>query len=282
MGGFTFFIFLQQIMDIFNWQIDKFLIARFWGAKEAAVYAVGAVFCSIYVQLGATVTQLFVPRANRIVAQKSGDESLTDLLVKTGRIQFFVVAFVMIAFIFFGQSGVRFFAGNGYENAYYVGLFLMLPLVFPLSMDIAYHITRAKGKHKAQTTIFALVAFLNFLVSIPLCKFYGEVGAAFGTFIGMLVSTNIVYPIYTHKVCGLDMRRWYREIFSICPGLLLPVIAGAFIMIFADTTRISIFLTCAIMFSLLYAISVWYFGMNEDERGIFSKPIRRIIIWIGR
>jgi O-antigen/teichoic acid export membrane protein len=277
MSGFTFFIFLQQIMDIFNWQIDKFLVARFWGAKEAAVYAVGALFCSIYLQFSTAITQLFVPRANRIVAQKLEDELLSDLLIKTGRIQFFIVAFVMLSFIFFGRNGIHFFAGKGYENAYYVGLFLMLPLVMPLSMDLSYHILRAKGKHKVQTAIFAMVAFLNFLVSIPLCKFYGEVGAAFGTFIGMFVSINIVYPIYSQKVGGLDVKRWFREILSTCPGLLLPGIMGTFIMLFVDTSRISVFFMFAFLFTFLYASSMWRFGMNSKEKLVILKPLERLV-----
>jgi O-antigen/teichoic acid export membrane protein len=278
MGGFTFFIFLQQIMDIFNWQIDKFLTARFWGAERVAVYEAGAVFNGVYTQFSTAITQLFLPRANRITAQKLGDGPLSDLLVKTGRIQFFVVMFVMSAYIFFGQSGVFFFAGKGYENAYYVGLLLMLPLVFPLSMDIAYHITRAKAKHRAQTAIFTLVAFLNFIVSIPLCKFYGEVGAALGTFIGMFLSIDIVYPIYTQKICGLDVKRWFREILSIFPGLIIPGIAGTFIMIFADTRRISAFLAVALLFTVIYLVSMWCFGMNAGEKLAFSKPARCIAV----
>jgi O-antigen/teichoic acid export membrane protein len=277
MSGFTFFIFLQQIMDVFNWQIDKFLIARFWGAEKVAIYGVGAIFSNVYLQFSTVITQLFLPRVNRIVAQKQGDEPLSDLLVKTGRIQFCIVAFVMIVYIFFGQSGVFFFAGKGYENAYYVGLFLMLPLVFPLSMDIAYHVTRAKGKHKAQTAIFTLIAFLNFIVSIPLCKFYGEIGAAFGTFIGMLVSINVVYPIYTQKICGLDVKRWFREILSICPGLILPAIAGALIMTFADTRQMPVFFSSVFLFSAVYVASMWRLGMNEDEKLAFSRPLKCIV-----
>jgi O-antigen/teichoic acid export membrane protein len=282
MSGFTFFIFLQQIMDVFNWQIDKFLVARFWGAEKVAIYEVGAVFNSVYLQFSTVLTQLFLPRANRIVAQKLGDALLSDLLVKTGRIQFCIVAFVMIAYIFFGQSGVLFFAGRGYENAYYVGLFLMLPLVFPLSMDIAYHITRAKAKHRAQTAIFTLVAFLNFIVSIPLCKIYGEIGAAFGTFIGMFVSIDVVYPIYTQKICGLDVKRWFKEILSICPGLIVPGIVGASIMAFADTERISVFLASVFLFTTIYVASMWRFGLNEREKTMFSKPVKYIVAKLAR
>ena len=37
------------------------------------------------------------------------------------------------AFIFFGRPFVRFFAGAGYENAYYVAILLIAPMVLPLA-----------------------------------------------------------------------------------------------------------------------------------------------------
>ncbi|MDR1379046.1 MAG: oligosaccharide flippase family protein [Synergistaceae bacterium] len=282
MSSFTFFIFLQQIMDIINWQIDKFLVARFWGAKEAAVYAVGALFCNVYLQFSTAITQLFVPRANRIVAQKLGDEPLSDLLIKTGRIQFFIVTFVMLSFIVFGQSGIHFFVGKGYENVYYVGLFLMLPLIMPLSMNLAIHILRAKAKHKVQSVIYILVAFLNFLVSIPLCRFYGEVGAAFGTFIGMIVANNIIQIIYIQKVGGLDIKRWFREIFSICQSFVIPIVVGMFIMIFIDTMYIPAFLVSGVFFTMVYMGSAWRLGMNAEEKKIISTSIGIIFKNVGK
>jgi O-antigen/teichoic acid export membrane protein len=262
---------------VFNWQIDKFLIARFWGAKEAAVYAVGALFCNVYLQLTTTVVHLFIPKATRIVAQKQGDNLLTDLLIKTGRIQFLIGAYMLFFFIFFGPGIVLFYAGKGYETAYYIGLLLIIPLVLPLSMNLATHILRAKAKHKIQSVIYVLVAFLNLLVSIPLCKFYGEIGAALGTFIGMVAANNIIQIIYIQKISGLDVKRWFKEIFSICRSLVVPGIIGIFIVEFVDILFIPAFLGSAIFFTISYVGSAWCFGMKVEEKLAISIPIRVIL-----
>ena len=277
MGGFTFFIFMQGIMDIFNWQIGKFLIARLWGADKTAIYSVGAQFNTIFITACSTMTVLFVPRVNRIVAQKQEDSLLSDLLIRMGRIQFFVVAFIMLLFIFLGQSVVHFFAGSGYENAYYVGILLMLPLVGALSMELGFHIMRAKAKHKWQMVINAGMAFVSFLISIPLCKAYGEIGAAAGTFIGMVLANNIIQYIYYQKVGKLDMKRWLKEIATIFPALILPCIAGIIVFVFVNTNQILYFMTSTFVFAAIYAVSLWFFGMNTEEKVMIINPVKKIL-----
>ena len=41
MWVFTFFIFINQIIDQINWSVDKFLLGRFAGTTAVAVYGVG-------------------------------------------------------------------------------------------------------------------------------------------------------------------------------------------------------------------------------------------------
>ena len=266
MWVFSFFIFLQSIIDLFNWQIDRFLLARFWGSERVAVYSVGAQFNSIFISLIASITALFVPQANRIVANHGGNEALSTLLIRTGRLQFSLAAFIISAFVFFGRPFVYFFAGPGYENAYIIGILLMVPLLLTTSMDLWYHIARAKNLHKTSTTIFALVAILNLAISIPLCKKYGEIGAAAGTCIGMFVANNVVQVWYTDRVIGLDMKLWAKSLISMLPGLILPILVGIGIMYFGNIQSIVSFILLACTYTVVYAISFWCFSLNQEER----------------
>lgn len=273
MGTFSFFIFLQGIMDVFNWQIDKFLLTRFWGSTETAIYAVGAQFNAVFIALAAAMTGFFIPKVNQLVANRSGDEMLSDIVIKIGRLQFIICTFLFSSFIFFGKPFVQFFAGKGYENAYYVAILLISPLVIPLSMDLCYHIARAKAKHKVSTTVFAVVALFNMLISIPLCKRYGEIGSAFGTFIGMFLANNIFQYIYSERVVGIDMKRWSKNIVSMLPALIPPVVVGTVIMLFVNTYEIAVFVETTLIFSLVFAVSMWFLGLNTDEREMFSRSV---------
>jgi O-antigen/teichoic acid export membrane protein len=280
--GFSFFIFLQSLMDIFNWQIDKLLLVRFWGAAAVAVYSVGAQFNALTINFSTALSSVFIPVANKLVAQKKSDAEISDIFIKTGRIQFIIVGFIMLAFIFFGKSGVFFFAGAGYENAYYVALFLMMPLVVPLSQELGLTIMRAKAKHKMQMVINVGVALLNFLISIPLCKAFGEIGAAMGTFIGMIIASNILQSIYYYKVGRLDITRWLKQIGGFAPALIIPVIFGIVIMLFINTTIVFKFVLFAVLFTVVYFVSIWFIGMNSYEKRLVSEPIKKIIEKIKR
>lgn len=277
MAGFSFFVFLQSVMDMLNWHVDNFLLARFWGSVEIAVYSVGAQFNQVFMMLGSAITNLYVPYANRLVAEKHSDVELSDLLIRLGRIQFMIVSFIFSALVFFGKPFiVNIFAGKGYENAYYVALLLIAPLILPMSMEIWYHIARAEAKHKTSTTVFMLVALLNTLISIPLCRRYAEVGAALGTCIGMFVANNVFQIWYAQHVLHLDMKRWAKNLLRICPALILPCIVGLGIMKWAQIKSLWIFLLWAAVYTLITAESFWLFAMNDTEKNLLRAPLRRL------
>lgn len=277
MIGFSFFVFLQGIMDMFNWQIDKFLLARFWGSDEIGVYSLGSNFSNCFISLAGAITALYVPYANRLVAEKRGDGELSALMVRIGRIQFMLGTFVFSALVFLGRPFIRIYAGEGFENAYGVALLLIAPLVLPLSMDLWYHIARAKALHKTSTTIFTLVALLNTLISIPLCRRYGELGAAAGTCVGMIIANNIIQIWYAQRVIHLDMKLWAKNMLRICPALILPCAAGIAMMNWAVINTLWDFLLWAVVYTAVAAGSFWLFAMNDSEKDLLRVPLKRLI-----
>ena len=126
MWVFTFFIFLNQIIDQVNWSVDKFLLARLSGTTAIAIYGVGAQINSMYLQFSTAVSNVFVPRVNVIVASSGNNNELTKLFIKVGRVQFIIMTLILTGFIFVGKPFIQFWAGVSYTEAYYVILFLIL------------------------------------------------------------------------------------------------------------------------------------------------------------
>lgn len=278
MASFSFFVFLQSVMDMFNWQIDKILLARFWGSNEVAVYSVAAQINQIFISLIGSITSLYVPMANRLVAEKRGNKALSALMIRLGRIQFMIVTFIFSAFVFFGKPFItEIFAGKSYVKAYYTTILLMAPLIIPLSMEIWFHIARAEAKHKTSTTVFALVALLNLMISIPLCRQYAEVGAAAGTCIGMFIANNAFQIWYAQHVLHLDMKLWAKNILHICPALIIPCLVGTGIMLWGGIESLGRFLLWAMVYTAVTALSFWLFAMNDTEKDILRIPLRHFI-----
>lgn len=97
---FTFFIFLNQIVDQINWSVDKFLLGRLVGTVSVAIYGVGAQINTLYIQFSSSVSNVFIPKVNRIVAESDDDNELTILFTRVGRIQFIIMSLILSGFVF--------------------------------------------------------------------------------------------------------------------------------------------------------------------------------------
>lgn len=277
MFTFSFFIFLNQIVDQINWSIDKYIIARFYGAASVAVYSIGASLNNYYVTLSSTISSVFSPRINKMVSAETDSETLTNLMIKVGRIQFLILSLVFTGLIFFGEYFiVDYYAGTGYEEAYKVVLILCAPVTIPLIQNVGIEIQRAKNKHKFRSVIYVIMAFLNLFISIPLCKHFGIIGCAMGTAIGIILANVIIMNIYYHKRLGLDMIKFWKSIFKILPSEIIPVLFGIFILKVITVDTISEFLIFGLLYVIVFFVSVWCLGMNNSEKDLITKPVRRI------
>ena len=214
MWVFTFFIFLNQIIDQVNWSVDKFLLGRLAGTTAVAIYGVGGQINTMYLQFSTSISNVFVPKVNRIVAESDDNNELTKLFTRVGRIQFIVLALILSGFIFVGLPFVRMWAGDGYDDAYTVALLLIVPVTIPLIQNLGIEIQRAKNMHKARSVIYMMIAIANVFISIPLIKIMGPAGAAFGTAISLTVGNIFFMNWYYQKRIGLDMIYFWKQIFS--------------------------------------------------------------------
>lgn len=150
MWVFTFFIFINQIIDQINWSVDKFLLGRFAGTTAVAVYGVGGQINSMYIEFSSSVSNVFVPKVNRIVAESGDDRELTKLFTKVGRIQAIILGLILSGFVFLGIPFVKIWAGSEYVDSYTVALLLIAPVTVPLIQNLGIEIQRAKNMHKAR------------------------------------------------------------------------------------------------------------------------------------
>ena len=273
---FSSYIFLNIIIDQVNWNVDKYLLGIFYSTSEVAVYAVAAQLSTYYNTFSTAVSSVFIPRVNMIVSTTDDDRELTSLFTKIGRVQLFIVFFVCLGFIFFGRPFVFFWAGANYADAYTITLLLIILVIVPLIQNIGIEIQKAKNMHKFRSVVYTLMSFANLMISIPLCKAYGGIGAAAGTAFALIVANGFVMNWYYHKRIKLDILYFWREIASTFPAFILPAIVGIIINRSVDLYKIPNFLASIPVFALVYCVSVWKFGLNEYEKALISPLLIRL------
>ena len=275
-GSFTFFIFLNQIIDQINWSIDKFLLGRMINTAAVAIYGLGAQINTIYVQLSSSISSVFVPQVNQIVANRDDNHELSELFTKIGRIQFFIMGLILSGFIFVGKPFMLLWGGKGYTDSYYVTLLLIIPVTVPLIQNIGIEIQRAKNMHKARSVVYAAIAIANIFLSIPLIRMYGPIGAAVGTAISLFVGNGLFMNWYYDRKIGLEIGNFWRNILSFLPALILPAVIGICIMQFVPIRSWLMLVLAAIIYAVIYFVSFWVFGFNAYEKSTISGLVRKI------
>lgn len=277
MWVFTFFIFLNQIIDQVNWSVDKFLLGRILGTAAVAVYGIGGQINTLYLQFSVSVSNVFVPKVNKIVAETDDNKEITRLFTKVGRIQFIIMMLILTGFIFLGQDFIKVWAGEGYDESYYVALCLLIPVTVPLIQNLGIEIQRAKNKHKARSVVYFCIAVVNVFISIPLIQFFGPVGAAFGTTIALTAGNILFINWYYHKKIGIDILYFWKNIVSFIPGLIIPCIAGVVYMLIPHPGNIAVLVVSVIVYSAVYCLSMFFLGMNKEEKSLITGPLKRKI-----
>jgi O-antigen/teichoic acid export membrane protein len=184
---FSSYIFMNMIIDQINWNLDKFLLGRFRGTVAVAIYGLGAQLNSYYISLSSAVSSVFIPRVNRMVANNSSNQKLTALFTRVGRVQFILLSLISTGFIFFGQPFIEMWAGTEYRETYYITLLLIIPVTIPLIQNLGIEIQKAKNMHQFRSWVYFFIALGNLVLSIPLSKLYGGIGAATGTAISLII-----------------------------------------------------------------------------------------------
>ena len=129
---YSFWIFLNAIMDRIYWSTGQFVLGIYRGAVGIAVYAVAIQLQSMYMMFSTAITGVFLPKITAMVAKGNSEKAVSDLFIRTGRLQYIVMAFILTAFIVFGKSFIQLWAGDGYEDSYYFCIMFFIPLFVPL------------------------------------------------------------------------------------------------------------------------------------------------------
>lgn len=172
---------------------------------------------------------------------------------------------------------IKIWAGPEYGASYAVVLLLIIPVTVPLIQNLGIEIQRAKNMHKARAVVYLAIAIANVFISIPLIKIMGPAGAALGTAISLIAGNVIFMNWYYHARIGMNMFYFWKEIAKFVPALIGPCVVGIIIMNFANIMGLVKLGVFAIVYTVVYGLSMYFLGMNEEEKQLVMGPIRKIL-----
>ena len=188
-----------------------------------------------------------------------------------------VLGLILSGFIFFGVPFVKIWAGAEYGASYAVALLLIIPVSVPLIQNLGIEIQRAKNMHKARAVVYLAIAIANVFISIPLIKLMGPAGAALGTAISLIAGNAIFMNWYYHARIGMNMIYFWKEIAKFIPALIVPCVVGIAMMKLVNITGLVKLGVLAVIYATVYGLSMYFLGMNEEEKQLIWGPIRKIL-----
>ena len=172
----------------------------------------------------------------------------------------------MSGFIFFGQKFIHFWVGDDYYLSYYITLLLIVPVTIPLIQNIGIEIQRAKNKHQFRSIVYLIMAIINVIISIFLCMKFGIIGSTIGTTISFILANGLIMNIYYHKIIKINILKFWKSIFKLSLVMIIPIIFGLIVKFFINYNSILIMLLLIIVYTIIYTISVYIFGISKEDK----------------
>lgn len=279
---YSFWIFLNVIMDRIYWSTGQFVLGAFVGTAAVAVFAVAIQLEGIYMQFSTAIASVFLPKLTGMVSRNDNRKEISTLFIRTGRIQYIVIAFILTGFIVFGRDFINLWAGTDYDSAYIITLLFFVSLAIPLIQNLGITILQARNQMKFRSLLYIFIASVSLVFQIVLAKRHGGLGCAISIAGALFLGQGLIMNIYYHKKQGLDILGFWREILKMS---IVPIVMGALFMYLLRNTMMDNWFSLGFaigVFAVVYIPLFFFISMSQSERDLFIKPIESIIRKIKR
>ena len=278
-GVFTLAILGQAIINQFNSNVDTVVLGIFTTASVITMYSISLQLFTMYSNLSTAVSTVFLPSISKSVFQGASDEEITEKIIAPSRMQLMILLLALSGFVLFGKEFIGVWVGDGYTLAYYLGLVLLTTSTIELSQTTISSVLKAKNKLHGKTLILGVSTLINAVITVALVPRFGALGAVAGTAFSLIFGYGLALSLYYHYKIGIRMGTYYKKTYKgIWLAVLLALLSGQALNYLMPVGTWFWFAVKAGVYCAVYAVFLYLFGMNKDEKSYvtrFSRKIRR-------
>lgn len=276
---YSFWIFLNVIMDRIYWSTGQFILGAFVGTITVAIFAVAIQLQQMYMNFSTAIINVFLPKVTHMVMCNSiyTNRDISDLFIRTGRLQFIIMSVLLSGFIVFGKQFIILWAGEGYEDTYIIALLFFIAMLPDLIQNLGYTILQARNKVKYRTIIGLTVSILSLFLQILLVKQYSAIGCAVAISVSFLFGQGIIMNLFYYYNQKLDIITFWKEIALMS---ITPIVTSSIVIILLDNFAVNSWaelLLLILIYCVVYYALFWKFSMNIYERNMFTNVCNKIL-----
>jgi O-antigen/teichoic acid export membrane protein len=275
--SFAFWTFLAALVLQINFRLGSVLLGAMTTTTLVGTYAIALQINTLYNALPTTISSVFLPRITRLVVDDAHGDQLTQSIIGPSRYQLMLMGGVLGGFILFGRQFIMLWAGAEYMDAWTAALFILVPVTIPLCQNTILSILYAKMLNRDRALITLAFAVISGVSAVVLIRFFGLYGPAIATGLALLVGHGFIMNLYYHYRVGLNMRLFFSKISErVLPVIMVTTILGAAFRYLPVGDGWMGLMVRVSLFLLLYTGTMWFAGMNDNERVFFLSSFQNL------
>ncbi|MEW7291805.1 lipopolysaccharide biosynthesis protein [Aquimarina sp. 2304DJ70-9] len=278
---YSVWIFVFALVGVFQWKVGHWVLGRMSAPAVLTVYGIGITLGTYYGAFSTAISSVFLPKATQMSVGNATGEQLTDMMIKIGRLSFIVLMYILTAFILYGKQFVFLWVGGslGYEGSYeswIIALAIMGAYTLPLVQGFGNSILEAKNKLAFKAILYLVFLILGTILGAFLAKPYGAVGMMLGSVVGWVIVQNVM-NFYYHRVIQLNILRFFKELGNKTVITVIILLAIGYAINYIPGDGWLNFVLKGSTYTIVFAILMYFMGMLDYEKELFTKPIAAIL-----
>lgn len=274
---FSFWNFLGAIVDRIYWGTGQFILGIYSGTVAVALFSLAITLMNLYMSLSTSFNSVLLPRITQMATQNNKDGEISELFIKTGRLQFCVLALILSGFIVFGKSFISLWAGDDYEVSYYISVIFFVALICPLIQNVGITILLARGQQKFRSLVYLGIAVASLVFQVIVTGRFGAIGCAWVIAATLFIGQWVIMNIYYQYRQNINIKEFWIQIarMAITPIILTGCgLLASMHLHFGNWINLAVGI---IIFCCLYLPLFYRFSMNDYERTTIIAPINRLL-----
>ncbi|WP_164914080.1 oligosaccharide flippase family protein [Aquimarina sediminis] len=285
---YSSWIFVFSIVGMLQWKSGSWVLGALSEPKVLGIYGIGIALGTYYGAFSTAISSVFLPRATQMAVDNATGEELTSMMIKLGRLSFIILMYILGAFILYGEQFINLWVGgeelktDGRYNAkeckeiYIIALMIMVGYTLPLLQAFGNSILEAKNKLSFKAILYLVFMILGAGLGGFLAIEYQAIGMISGLVVGWIIVQNVM-NFYYHNTIGLNIFRFFKELLHKTFFVVLVVIAIGYFINYVPGEGWFNFILKGSTYTIVFGILMYFVGMLDYERELFSKPIASIV-----
>lgn len=275
---FSSYLFIMAIVAQIYWQVDKIVLGMCMGTIYVAIYSAALNIENIVRNVSSSIKDILIPRAIKItLGSADSSQRITDFMIKSGRIILIIYGLLIIGLTVLGNKFIYLWLGENYMEAVPLLLVLGYSTLIPTILIPGEEICKTYNKHGPLAIMYLGISILNVVLTFVLVNSFGMMGAAISTGVGLIIGNMLISLLYYKKILDIKVVNLFKGLFNklVIVFILTGLFGQCVNKLLCNWDWITLVLE-SIIISVFYVITLYFVGMNKNEKNIANRFIFKI------